>query len=63
MDKKLRTFLRKEMMKLNRNLDTKISDEHKIYIGAFCQAKFDLLMDIDREFQLGAFYKKGKNNG
>ena len=61
MDKKLRTFLRKEMMKINKNLDEKFSEEQKIYVNAFCQAKFDLLMDIDQKFQLGAFYKKGKS--
>lgn len=55
MDKKLRVFLRKEMIKLN---ESKFDKDD--YIRGMKQAKFDLLMDIDQKFQLGAFYKKGK---
>lgn len=58
MDKKLRTFLRKEMMKIN-NYPTKFkSKSQRSFVFAFAQAKFDLLMDIDRKFKLGAFYKR-----
>ena len=57
MDKKLRTFLRKEMKKIN----TRSIKNKNTFIYAFTQAKFDLLMDIDQKFQLGAFYKKGKS--
>jgi len=61
MDKKLRAFLRKEMMKIN-NYPTKFkSKSQRSFIYAFAQAKFDLLMDIDQKFKLGAFYKKGKS--
>jgi len=61
MDKKLKSFLRKEMMKLNKVKPTKSSPKHfHWYVKGFDQAKFDLLMDIDQKFQLGAFYKKGK---
>jgi len=60
MEKMLKLFLRREMIKLNKNLDEKLSDEQKMYLATFCQAKFDLLMDIDQKFKLGAFYKKGK---
>ena len=53
---KIRVILRREMKKIN---DMK---EHIPEPFGFCfaQAKFDTLMDLDRELKLGAFYQIDK---
>jgi len=64
LEKKLKKYLQKEMKKL---LGKTVLNVFKIQpkfseTFAFCwgQAKFDTLMDIDRELELGVFYKRGK---
>lgn len=60
MKEELKKFLRSEMRKINIFPIKYKTKEEKSFVYAFLQAKFDLLMDIDRKFRLGAFYKKGK---
>jgi len=52
-EKALVKFLRKKMKRVQRS-----HIEAKPFDFCFSQATFDLLMDIDIEFKLGAFYKK-----
>ena len=56
---KIRAILRREMKKIN-NIKEHVNDKHYPFAFSFGQAKFDTLMDIDRELKLGAFYKAGK---
>lgn len=52
---KIRTILRKEMKKLPS--DSQLKNIKNPFAFCFAQAKFDTLMDIDRELKLGAFFK------
>lgn len=61
MDKKLRAFLRKEMYYVNLHGRNPLGSPRSDYERGALQSKFDLLMDIDQKFKLGAFYKKGKS--
>lgn len=60
MKSKLVRFLRSEMRKINladksyNGMKNKFSS---LYFKGIQQAKFDLLMDIDIEFKLGAFVR------
>ena len=51
---KLINFLKQEMDKVNKSSRT---IEYTDFKRGFAQGKFDLLMDIDRKFKLGAFIK------
>ena len=55
---KIRAILRREMKKIV-NVKERVENNKTLSPFAFCwaQAKFDTLMDIDRELKLGAFYK------
>jgi len=58
MDKKLKAFLRNEMRKVNLRNYNPLGSTRSDYHKGFQQGVFDLLMDIDQKFQLGAFYKR-----
>ncbi len=53
---KMKVILRKKMKSI---MNIKKNSINKITPFSFCfaQAKFDILMDIDRELKLGVFYK------
>ena len=55
-NKSLRRFLRQKMKQVP--TDGQMTKLKKPFGFCFSQATFDILMDIDREFDLGAFYKK-----
>ena len=61
---KIKKYLRKEMRRILIQEETRTIRKQKIDFTTFgfcwTQAKFDVLMDIDRELKLGAFYKKAK---
>ena len=52
---KIRVILRREMKKLNVKVPKSIKDT--TFYFCWAQARFDTLMDIDRELKLGAFIK------
>jgi len=54
---KIKKILRREMKKISKHKIT-LSDNN--FAFCFAQAKFDTLLDIDRELELGAFYRKEK---
>lgn len=56
---KIRTILRREMKKVI-NIKERHEENTNPFCFCFAQAKFDTLMDIDRELKLGAFYKLPK---
>ena len=57
--KALRRYLRQEMGKLLTDEQmNKIPKEHRTFAICFSQSTFNVLMDIDRMFELGAFYEK-----
>lgn len=60
--KTLRRYLRQEMDKLpsDKQMDN-FPKEHKTFAICFSQATFNVLMDIDQMFDLGAFYEKERN--
>lgn len=53
---KLKSILRREMDKMP--TDNQLKQLNTVYAFAFAQAKFDTLMDLDRELKIGAFYKQ-----
>lgn len=55
---KLKEYMKKEMRKIVSVVAHKNIANKKFF---FCwgQARFDMLMDIDRELNLGVFFKKG----
>jgi hypothetical protein len=55
---KIKKYLRKEMLKIPN--DASVEKGKKPFAFCYAQAKFDALMDIDRDLKLGAFYKKEK---
>jgi hypothetical protein len=59
---KIKKVLRKEMKKATSIMKDIGNDSMKRLSFSFCyaQAKFDTLMDIDHELELGAFYRKEK---
>lgn len=57
---KIRTILRKEMKKLPNDKQMKEMKSFSPFSFCFSQARFDILMDIDRELQVGAFFKINK---
>ena len=57
-DKSLRRFLRQKMKRVP--TDEQMTKLKEPFGFCFSQATFDILMDIDREFDLGAFYTKGE---
>ena len=54
---KIKKILRKEMKKVNGTTKGPLPEP---FAFCFAQARFDILMNIDRELELGAFYRKGK---
>ena len=61
---KLIKLLRDKMKKILHDNEITVPRKLKDSTFGFCfgQATFDVLMDIDRELKLGAFYKKGADS-
>lgn len=56
----LRRFLREEMKSIPNLVNIKPSERRKPFDFCFCQARFDMLMNIDYKFKVGAFFKSGE---
>ena len=54
----IKRYLRKEMDKIPS--DAEMHKGKKPFAFCYAQAKFDALMDIDRELKIGAFFKPSK---
>ena len=57
--KKLKQYLRKEMDKIP--TDKQMKQGKEPFMFCYAQAKFDMLMDIDRTLNLGVFFKNKEN--
>ena len=55
---KIKKVLRKEMKKATSSM--KSLGSNSTFGFCYAQAKFDTLMDIDQELELGAFYRREK---
>ncbi len=55
---KLKKYLRRQMKKVPDDAD--IEKDKKPFAFCYAQARFDILMEIDMELELGAFYKNRK---
>ncbi len=56
--KKLRDFIRAEVAKINKYQRTPGKVFKSDFSAGLMQGKFDILMDIDLKFKIGAIYKK-----
>jgi len=56
---RIKKYLRKQMEKVPEDAPTgKSKQARAVFAFCYAQARFDILMEIDMELKLGAFYKK-----